>query len=316
MTAESPRVIPDSDKRRYLLQYILQSRGVCHENSLILGLMHLEMDSGTYDSNWTASDWEKRLGDHIADINVKLSGLNYKVVRCGHGIGRSAVMKKNKQYFNVNRTGNEGEFEISLPESNRFYVYVNLAFSEEAKLATQFKPDEILFVKWCLEKFCTQGNVVKACSADRSLGQVQEEVDRMLADLTGDTDVGLKRYVTFTVGSTELSHFDDLSATEIERVLNKLCELKWFYRGERGEFGMDLRTLVELEEYLVGNFSVPRCQNCSRAVVQGVQCGNDGDGEETGRSWHVDCFQHYITHISKDCDRCGMPLLENGIYML
>ncbi|CAI4045704.1 Smc5-Smc6 complex subunit NSE1 SKDI_12G0630 [Saccharomyces kudriavzevii IFO 1802] len=318
-----------ADATRYLLQYILSARGICHENNLILALMKLETDA----SKWSTEQWTDKLNDHINAINVKLNVLGYKIIRINHGIGRNAVTLKNKQnlsLFENNTTVRDHEDSTTdlqpmvLPESSRFFVYVNLASTEETRLASRFNQNEMEFVKWAIEQFMINGEIViEGSASDTSV--IVKEVSRILAEATGDSN--LKKWVkfsSFTVGSTDLLQFQELTAMEIEELLLRLCELKWFYRTKKGKFGIDLRCIAELEEYLTSTYNLNTCQNCHKLALQGVRCGNEAcrdEDDETGENcppqiWHIDCFKHYITHVSKNCDRCDSLLVTDGVYVL
>ena len=211
-----------------------------------------------------------------------------------------------------------------LPESNRFFVYINLASTEETKLATRFNQNEIEFIKWAIEQFMINGEaVIEDMASDTSV--IVREINRILVAATDDSNfTKWRKFSTFTVGSTALLQFEGLTATEIEDLLLRLCEYKWFYRTKEGKFGIDLRCIAELEEYLTSMYNLNTCQNCHKLAIQGVRCGNEScrkEDEETGESsppqiWHVDCFKHYITHVSKNCDRCGSLLITEGVYVL
>lgn len=318
---------------KYLLQYILSARGICHENALILALMRLETDASTLNTEWSIQQWVDKLNDYINAINVKLNLLGYKIIRINHGIGRNAVTLKAKQNFesfedNTAIRAHNNDYavlqSIVLPESNRFFVYVNLASTEETKLATRFNQNEIEFMKWAIEQFMISGEtIVEGPALETSI--IVKEVNRILVAATGDSNLAKwRKFSTFTVGSTNLFQFQELTATDIEDLLLRLCELKWFYRTQEGKFGIDLRCIAELEEYLTSMYNLNTCQNCHKLAIQGVRCSNEScreENEETGENslsqiWHVDCFKHYITHVSKNCDRCGSSLITEGVYVI
>ncbi|CCF57627.1 hypothetical protein KAFR_0C06310 [Kazachstania africana CBS 2517] len=303
---------------RYLLQYILSARGICHENALVVALMRLYMDLGCFDDAWQIDQWLHELHENINSINVKLNPLSYKVVQVRHGLGKTAVTMKNEQNFGIPNRGSELQ-QIVLPKSSRFYVYVNVTPSDETKLSTRFQPREIEFIKWCIETFCAKGSVVSNEPVSNS-SIVVKEVHRIIQNLTGEPVAeAWTRHSTFAVGSKELSQYEDLSALEIEQLLVKLCEYKWLYRTNQGEFGMDVRLIAELQEFLVNEYSLSLCAHCDTLVTYGVMCGSahclqEEDSERT--VWHVDCFQHHVTHVSKNCGKCDESLLVNGIYII
>lgn len=93
-----------------------------------------------------------------------------------------------------------------------------------------------------------------------------EEVNRILVAATGDSNLAKwRKFSTFTVGSTNLFQFQELTATDIEDLLLRLCELKWFYRTQEGKFGIDLRCIAELEEYLTSMYNLNTCQKLPQA---------------------------------------------------
>ena len=337
--------------RKCLLQYLFALQGVCHENVLLLALMHITKDLGCFNESWTLDQWMTLLQELIDQINVKLNSLLYKVVVTRHATGKVAVgeeMRSGVQYLLEQLEKSLGsKLMLSLPDSNRFYVYVNLQPTFETKVATCFDPKEIEFIKWSLDRFVEAGDEIYEVQPDIMSAPVVRQVRKALVDVVG-SDNGINtgvnseldgtswtRYTTYTVGSTSLEQFEGMTAIEIESLLGKLCEYKWFYRTGRGFFGMDLRCVTELEEYLYSNYPLPLCQVCDSLVLQGVTCGNSeghvgildeegGDKEEDyetvrakrKRAWHVDCFQHYITHVGRNCHICQHSLLEDGIYIV
>lgn len=280
ITPEIDRSLTDHDIARYLLQYLLDCRGISHENMLLVILGKLQKHTQNPDSQICSTD---RLVEIIKGINVKLNPLGYKISRVGHGMGRNNVSSMLK--------------DTGLPSSNRFYVYVNTVSSEESKLATRFSTREIEFIKWCVEQMC----VPKGCEVIIDC-PIVTEIDRIRGDISWN------KCITYSIESSQFLQYKDWSPIEIESLLFKLCGLKWFSKDENGRISMDLRCLVELEEYLIAN-SVSTCENCHRLASQGARC------MACSRSWHVDCYQHHITHIGTYCS-CGESILQNGIYMI
>ncbi|GAV46892.1 hypothetical protein ZYGR_0A04900 [Zygosaccharomyces rouxii] len=277
---ETDRSITDHDIARYLLQYLLDCRGICHENMLLVVLGKLQKYTQDPTSQVCSTD---KLVEIIKGINVKLNPLGYKISSVGHGMGKNNVSSMLK--------------DTGLPSNNRFYVYVNTVTSEESKLATRFSTREIEFIKWCVEKMCVSRDceVIIDCP-------IITEVDRIR------NDVSWNKCITYSVESSEFFQYKDWSPIEIESLLFKLCGLKWFAKDENGRISMDLRCSVELEEYLIAN-GISTCENCHRLALQGTRCTS------CSRSWHVDCYQHRITHIGKYCP-CGESILQNGMYIV
>lgn len=274
----------DDDKGRYILQYLLSCRGVCHEDMLLLVLQKLDKYSTGEENSASTLD---SLSEIIKKINVKLNPLSYKIIKVSHGIGKRVVSTL------LRSTGSSGN-------SNKFYVYVNTVSSDESKLATRFSQREIEFVKWAVEQMC---DASERKSSDNSL--IAEQLHQVRSTTSED---GWRRCITYSVPSKYLLQYEEMSASEIEDLVTRLCELKWFYKDNLGRVAMDLRCLVELEEYLLSN-GIPACQGCHRLAVQGVQC------ESCSMAWHVDCYQHYVTHVSRICP-CGKSIVEDGVYVV
>ena len=352
LSPENDEVEARNTIRKCLLQYLFALQGVCHENILLLALMHITKDLGCFNESWTLDQWMFHLQELIDQINIKLNSLLYKVVITRHATGKAAVgeeMRSGVQYLLEQLEESLGsKLMFSLPDSNRFYVYVNLQPTFETKVATRFDPKEIEFIKWSLDRFVEAGDEIYEVQSDMLSAPVVRQVRRALVDVVGNNTgsigtgangeldgISWTRYITYTVGSTSLEQFEGMTAIEIESLLSRLCEYKWFYRTGRGFFGMDLRCITELEEYLYSNYPLPLCQVCDSLVLQGVTCGNNeghveimdetGEDEEEDyetvrarrkRAWHVDCFQHYITHVGRNCHICQHSLLEDGIYIV
>lgn len=320
ITGDGSLVLTEDDKSRYLLQYILAARGICHENGLLLALMTLQRaHSLDEDERWSITRWLEKLADHINRINVKLNPLSYKIVRVSHGIGKNVVSEKSRRSFEPFTESNEDTGapfpDIALPESNRFYVYTNMVSSGETKFATRFTQKEIEFVKWTIEQFCNSANEITEGTVPGSSPLVRE-VDRIRQNAVGDVNPlpSWDKFTSFSLGSTRLLQYEELNGMEIEDLIVRLCEYKWFFRNSQGEVGMDLRCIAELEEYLVSAHELTTCQNCNKLAIQGVLCHNEH--EQAIGVWHVDCYQHYITHVSKNCNLCGTSLITNGVYVI
>lgn len=367
----------NSNIARLLLNYILTARGICHENALILALIRLKIDFDEFDPSWPIQKWNMELNNVINEINIKLNTLNYKIVKISHGMGKHAVTLNNNQRFDLfeksdiddneeNNNNNNNIYEddgganvgtvdknnnnipsIILPESNKFYVYINVESSEETKLATRFQEKEISFIKWAIDQFVNNSTEILSISnntIDSSI--IYKEINQLLTSFSyqrkelkngfSDDDSDEEKYgeqnnirwnsfITFTSRSTKLLQYENMGATEIEDLLLQLCELKWFYRDSNGRFGIDLRCIAELCDYLLNEYDLPLCQQCQQLTLQGVMCGNadccNVENKEQNsifqrRVWHLHCFQHYMLHVSQACDKCNNSLLNNGIYII
>lgn len=290
-----------------LLQYILRSRGIIGESTLILALMRLAGSNSRRD----AEEWYTMLSGIIKTINLKLHPLNYKVLRVTHGVGKNVVARKSEDFsrFCVAYTGNT---DIGLPHNNKFYVYIDTGSVEETKLATRFSTKEVEFIKWALQEISDAGSVVRNTGCEDST--IAQEVNGIRCGMVEDVE-DWHTHVSFTVGSSRLSQFKELTALEVEQLIIKLCENKWFARNKQGAMGLDIRCIAELEENLITGYGFLRCDNCDRLAVQGVLC--DHEGREIPSSiWHVDCYQHQISHVSQDCKTCGKSLITSGVYVI
>ncbi|EDO17633.1 hypothetical protein Kpol_1004p5 [Vanderwaltozyma polyspora DSM 70294] len=324
------------DKGRYLLQYLLDCRGICHENALLLVLIKLDKDSVDEEGspNRTFEDYLKYLQDIVDEINVKLNRLNYKIVRINHPSGARVISRYTKSYlrdheqdfgsfFNlqdpatsaITANNNDQNVSIELPQSSRYYVYINLESNEETKLATRFSLKEIEFIKWAIQEFMINGSTIETTNRIPS-SIIVKEINRILKEVSTDESPQFwNSYCTFTKGSLNLSKFRDLTASETDDLLIRLCRYKWFYRTDEGTFGMDLRCITELEQYLIETFEFKTCTVCKHIVLQGVLC-RDAQTDENCSMWHVDCFQHYITHSRKSCSNCESDLMTQGVYVI
>lgn len=363
---------------RLLLDYILTARGICHENALILALMRLKIDFKEFNSSWSIQEWTSELNENIDQINIRLNTLNYKIVKLSHGMGKNAVTLKNKQNFRLleptsttnnqeeanneddvsnnnsagnspnsnNNNNNNPRMNVVLPESNKFYVYINMESTEETKLATKFQEKEISFIKWAIDQFTNHATVIESTS-NGEIGSniIFKEINKLLNTLSHQvsdledsgniegiqeavrnrSEIVWNQFISFTARSTKLLQYEEMGAMETETLLLQLCELKWFYRDSNGRFGMDLRCLAELQDFLINEYELPTCQYCHQLTLQGVMCGNsDCHNSDTDSKnpifqrhvWHLDCFNHYMIHVSQKCDNCHNSLLRNGIYII
>lgn len=298
---------PGTDEiARQLLLYIVRSRGIVGENMLLLVLMKLsgEIEGGELQS------WKSKLSGAIKTINLKLHPLDHKVVRVSHGMGKNIVTREAEESCSALRMSSSS---IDLPRSNKFYVYIDVGSVDETKLATRFSQRETEFIKWALQEISSAGSEVRKDLVPEDCATVQE-VDR----IRRGSQEGVASWascVSFTVGSSRLSRFKELNALEIEQLLARLCDYKWFSRNARGEVGLDLRCIAELEENLITTYGFLRCEICDRLAVHGVMCPHEGP-EIDSAVWHVDCYQHQIAHVGQDCPKCGESLITRGVYVI
>ncbi|SCU85916.1 LADA_0D10792g1_1 [Lachancea dasiensis] len=266
------KVLSEDDKNKYLLQYLLLHRGSCEEYQLLEALKTLD------DSNDSGVEsWEVNLKNRITNINISLRRLDYKVIR---------------------QMGRLGAWS---------YVYVDLAPGDDTKLATAFKPDDLKFVQWAINKFLgedTEPQVVRGVKS-----KVENAVDQVLSERFGESHfAGLNKRVFYTCGSSELCQCEIINALQAEKVLSRLCQLRWFYESSQGRFGLDVRALAELQEYIKGRFDIPNCVVCNDLTLEGAMC------QCSESAWHVTCLRHFLTHVGDTCQNCGGSM-KDAIYM-
>ena len=342
---------------QFLLQYLIECNCVCHENALLLALMNLKLDQKDFDRNLDIKQWLQILHYYIDEINVKLNPMLFKIVTVNHDLGKRQITSRIQSKFqnfiteinrnhimnnnNISLSGERIEQqitsdinELALPKSNKFYVYINTQSTNETKLATNFTTKEIEFIKWSMQQFIDESNIIQYKSGNfNSQNGIVASINKILAEKTHNPQISWDQYISYSVGSTHLSNYKDLSPLETEHILKQLTDLKWFYRTNNGKFGMDIRCIAELQDLLINNYDLPVCQICNKIVQMGVTCGNiahfsdDGDDDEdednqdnenkpTKVVWHVDCFQYYMSHVSENCNGCNNSLITGGLYVI
>lgn len=321
---------------RYILQLLLRGQGVLHENVLLNALINLYVDQGLYPNNangadsndrWTTEYWLKLLEGHINTINVKLNKLEYKILKISHPLGVDIVSKK-YNYTQGNDGNGNGNDDALLDDnnntpipvvnlkSNKFYVYVNLVSNEETKLSTNFSDKEIQFIKWAIDQTLREPFVLKE-SEDTNV--LVTHINRNILNESANYD-GIKwtKYWTYTVPAKILLQYEKLTTMEIEDTLTKLIQLKWLYRTSKGRYGSNLRLIIELNQMLLQDFNLPMCPVCNQLCLQGVLCNNEtcSDDENRKMGWHVDCYQHYVSHVSENCNLCRQSILNDSIFLI
>lgn len=307
--------LTDDDRGRYLLHYLLTSRGICEENVLLMVLMRLYPSSDV--SSVDFEEWRRRLQEVIRGINVKLNALDYKVVQISHGLGKNIVASKSTEAieFCANDLDDSSLKSHLLRATNRFYVYVDVGAVHETKMATRFSAKEIEFIKFAIQETRRAGSEVRQDGVPSRSAITQEvnRIRRLASEKTEMTFTHWNGYATFSVGSTQLTQSKVLNSQEVEDMIMRLCEYKWFCRNSEGKISLDLRCIAELEDDLISTYGFPSCQNCQRLAIQGVMCPHENHSHTL---WHVDCYQYQITHQDTNCPICGESLLTNGIYVI
>ena len=269
---------------KYLLQYVLSRRGVCSEETLEKALQSLDGQEQRRGGS--------RLAEVVGRINLKLSKLDYKLVRVRGSLGAWA------------------------------YAYVDTAPSPDTRQATSLTIPELKYVQWCVKEMLEEPREVREVG-ESVKGTVERAVDDILTRWNqqqqqqqeeeqqvdvDETKEGLQWRMSYSASSRQLCQFPDINVLDSERLLVKLCQLRWFYRSEQGQFGLDARAVAELQEYLRERYVVLECTVCAELVLQGVRCAC----AET--AWHVACFGHQVAHVGDSCTRCQKSVLE-AVYM-
>lgn len=305
-----PLELTEDDLGKYLLHYLLSSRGICEESVLLTALRKLCDDPAEDSGQLSVEEWQNRLSDVIKRINVKLNVLDFKVIQISHGMGKTIVGSKSRQSVTANLSR-----DTDLPITNRFYVYIDVGAVEETKLATPFSQKEVEFIKFALQEMGRSGFKITEGQVP-TWAAVAQEVDRVrrpVLERTETAPTSWDKYTTFAVGSSQLTQHKTLNPQEIEEMIVKLCEYKWFCSNEEGEISLDVRCIAELEDALISTYGFPVCENCNRLAIYGVMCLHD---DSDPAMWHVDCYQYQITHRHRDCTTCNRSLVTNGIYVI
>ena len=307
---EASPYLTDLDVRRYLLQFILQCKGIVSENSLLSCYLTLENDAGRFlkDEPLSLTAWRLKLTDHVSKLNLQLSPLNYRITMVNHPMGKSYVSRRFENFIT-------DIVDANWPPNARFYVYTNLKYDSQMKMATSFSAADIGFLKWSIEKILTESSYVQQFEREEESSDVIDEVDNILREKYGDEHyAGLKHFVSYRIGSGELMQTNEITQTRAEELLFELSERKWLYRSPEGKIGLDVRFLIEMKDYLVENFDVPLCVHCNEVVLQGIICLEAR--EEHNYGLHVGCLEHYVKHVSDKCPGSDKTFQEAGAYAI
>ena len=129
-----------------LLQYIISQHGIVHDPQLLNFFNKLKYQSSIIDES-NVKNLKKELDESIAELNIQLDPLEYKIV-------------KYRQYTPFPNGTMSQQQEQPVEWSNMYYCYVNCINSEVVSLATEFKPVELLFVKYVVKEL-SQPNITK-----------------------------------------------------------------------------------------------------------------------------------------------------------
>ncbi|CCE65867.1 hypothetical protein TPHA_0N00860 [Tetrapisispora phaffii CBS 4417] len=332
---------------RYLLQYLLFCQGICNESFMLLALMRLHLTDGSSSDDFyrlNMVELNAELDAIIDLVNVKLDKLKFKICKVSHPLGKDEVSSYTKDDIEklllaINDDSDEDtlskdvilEFASQVQASNKYYVYVNLESDKETELATTYTVKEIECMKRLIKMMVNNSTRPREVDTTVRANPVFKEIKNMLSryerDRGGDTEEEVNvpmwtSYISYQIGSTEAASNMVMTSTETQVFLNTLCADKWFYRTRNGRYGLDLKGAFELQEYLRDTYELQLCSVCKQIVLQGILCNDNTslapDKPTTAKcnSWHIDCFHHYITHISQQCETCGNNLLENLTYIL
>lgn len=304
--------LSDKDVRKYLLQFILQCKGIIQENVLLSCFLTLEFDSGRLrnihedDEKVSLDLLAERLNQHITELNVELNPFHYRIDKINHPMGKRYVSAKFRNMVT-------DLVPFDWPISGRFYIYLNTKFESQMKLATSFTPTEISFIKFCIDSIMLNGNDILSFEA-RLRNSLVKEIDSVFQRNQEPQFHGLMTCVLYKIGSGLLMNNEEIGVTKVEEILMKLTENKWFSRFTDGKIGIDIKFVLEMKDYLVDNYHVATCVTCDSVVLQGIICGRCR--EEFNHGWHVDCLDHYLKHVDQRCPSCQALLSETGTYVI
>ncbi|CDO94617.1 unnamed protein product [Kluyveromyces dobzhanskii CBS 2104] len=307
---EQSKSITEQDVRRYLMQFILQCKGVVSENMLLSSYLALEQDSGRLPKGEPVvlAAWKQKLTEHISTLNLHLNPLNYKISMVNHPMGKSYVSRRFTSLIT-------DIVDTNWPRNARFYVYSNLKHDFQLQLATSFSASDIAFLKWAIEKMLTESSYVQRFERDDITSDVVDEVDNVLRGKYGDDEyTGLDTYVSYRIGVGALMTTKEITEARVEELLVELAERRWIYRSPDGKIGLDIKFLIEMKEYLVENFDVPLCVNCKEVVLQGIICLEGR--EEFNHAFHVGCLEHYVKHVNDKCPGSDKTFQEASAYAI
>lgn len=327
--------LSEEDKQKHLLQYLLGCRGVCHENMLLKVLILIEYEQGGVDESFTVFDWQRKLQEHISQLNYRLQPLKYQIKKSVYGFGKDIVSQQMLGRLHVTgSTRNENWAavldQMVFPNSSQYYIYIDTSPYGELKPATRFSDKEIDYIKGFLAVFSRAGSVRTPIDEDyvennaivQEVNRIRQKVyskkrsSRNNEDEDDDSDhravPSWDDYISYTSDIAALTDSTDMQPLEVQDLLTRLCEYRWFYKTEKARYGMDLRLLVEMNDYLTDVCDFSPCMVCKDVVVTlGVRCSS----LNCPSMWHVDCYEHDILHENKKCNKCEESILDKGIYI-
>lgn len=332
MSQEISISLSDGDKQKHLLQYLLGSRGVCHENILLKVLILIEYDQGGVDESSTVFDWQRKLQDHISQLNYRLQPLKYQIKKTMYGFGKEIVSQQVLKKLHIsdrNQTSIAVLDRMAFPSSSQYYVYIDTSPFGEMKHATRFSDKEIDYIKGFIMVFAKAGTVkapvdeelVQSSSIIQEVDRIRQKVyNRKRANPENEDEEASTHAVsswpdsqTYTSDIAALTDSTDIQPLEVQDLLARLCEYRWLYKTEKARYGMDLRLLVEMNDYLTDVCDFLPCMRCKDVVVTlGVRCSTT----DCPSMWHVDCYEHDILHENKKCKACEESILDKGVYIM
>lgn len=326
--------LSESEKEKHLLQYLLNCRGVCHENVLLKVMLLMENEQGDLEQGLSVFEWQAKLQERVARINLKLQPLKYQVKKAIYGSGRAIVSEKVRSQLELNSANSFGK--VNFPNSSQYYVYIDTSPFGEMKHATTFTDKELEYIKAFIKVLADRGSVIhEVDDVNGADSKIVEQIDKIRQKAYGnkrrhDSDVETgpenaennepvqsssvsrwTHYASYTADIAALTDATDLQPLETQELLDKLCRLRWLYKTGKGKYGLDLRLLVEMNDYLSDNYSMSSCERCKDIVAQGVQCST----RDCNSVWHVDCYEHDILHENRICKSCGESILDRGVYV-
>jgi len=176
---------------------------------------------------------------------------------------------------NVNEKLSDLSMEIRMGRAEstgeKYYALVNTLEDESSKMATDFTPHEIEFIKKVMET--------------------------IVASPEGFSD---------SVELTNLGHDlqKKMTGTQCEALLAKMLTHKWLDYSRGGDYSFGPRALIELGQYMEGKFgdNVKVCELCHTVVVMGDMC------LDCGAKIHKYCAAirfHGVPAEKRKCPKCG-----------
>ncbi|KAI5211120.1 hypothetical protein AUEXF2481DRAFT_4371 [Aureobasidium subglaciale EXF-2481] len=167
---------------------------------------------------------------------------------------------------------------LSQHDRTRIYALVNVSSDSITQLATTHTPDEIAFVKRCLDAMFETNNTYRS----EVLAVRSTEAVRLAKAPTGQTQ---------HVDATQGAQAQSLTMSSAQRMLQAMVDEGWFELSKRDFYTLTPRALMELRAWLVETYNdeederIRNCSACKAIITMGERCP---DLDCTGRL-HTHC---------------------------